>query len=157
MKAKVYLETSVISYLTARASRDVVASACQKMTQDWWEKRRVKFQLYISELVINEIERGNATAAKRRMDCVVDMTRLEITAEIQDLAQQFVRKNSLPAKASADALHIAIATVHGMDYLLTWNCTHIANAEIMPVIASICAVAGFKSPLICTPQELMGE
>ena len=157
MKPKVYLETSVISYLTARPSRDVVAAACQQMTRDWWEKRRSNFALYVSELVLTEAKVGDAEMARKRLAFVAGLPELDVTAEAEWLAKQFITKGPLPAKAAADALHIAVATVHSVDYLLTWNCRHIANAQMMPKIKAVCDSAGFKCPYICTPPELMGK
>ncbi len=127
MKLKVYIETSVISYLTARPSRDLVTAAHQQLTIDWWEDRSTDFDLYISQLVVREASAGDEDAAKRRLNVVEQIPLLELNEEVLTLAHSLVEDGPLPQKASEDALHIAVATVHGMDFLLTWNCKHIAT------------------------------
>lgn len=155
MKAKVYIETSVISYLTARPSNDIRAMANQNTTLEWWETQRPKFDLLISEFVIAEASLGHPEAAKRRLAALTDITELQATEEVRLLGQELIRRNALPAKAEIDAYHVAIAAVNGIDYLLTWNCTHIANASTRPKIEATCRALGFEPPIICTPQELM--
>lgn len=117
MLPKTYVETSVISYLTARPSRDHIAAAHQQLTRDWWSKR-ARFDIYVSELVVQKASRGDAVTA-------------------------------------ADALHIALAAVNGMNFLVTWNCTHIANGFILQTVNTLCRGAGFEPPIVCTPEELM--
>jgi predicted nucleic acid-binding protein len=155
MKPRIYLETSVISYLMARPSRDLVTAANQQITREWWEDRRREFELYISQPVIQESSAGDPEAAKRRLNVLEDYSQLDVTEEAMTLAQELIKQVPLPEKAELDALHIAIATVHGMDYLLTWNCTHIANAALRHHIETICYMMGYEPPIICTPQELM--
>ncbi len=157
MKPKVYIETSVISYLTARPSRDLITAAHQQLTIDWWEDRRTDFDLYVSQLVVRESGAGDEDAAKRRLDVIEQIPLLELTEEALVLAHSLVESGPLPAKASEDALHIAVATVHGMDFLLTWNCKHIANAEMRNLITEICRSQGYEPPVTCTPEELLGE
>ena len=157
MKASIYLETSVVSYLTAVMSNDLIIAGHQKITYDWWKNRRSKFNIYISQLVIQEAGDGDKEAAKRRLEILNDIPLLELTTEAVDLARIFVKKGPIPAKAIEDALHIAVATVNGMDYLLSWNCSHIANAEIWKGIIKIAHKKGYDSPIICTPEELMGR
>ena len=157
MKARVYIETSMVSYLTARPSRDIVAAAHQQISLDWWERRRHNFDLVASLLVVNEARLGSPEAAARRLAILEGIALLEVTAPAQELAITIVQKGLLPQAAYPDALHIATATVHQVDYLLTWNCNHIANAEILPRIASICESFGLSLPYICTPEELLGE
>jgi predicted nucleic acid-binding protein len=154
LKAKVFLETSVISYLTASPSRDIVHAAHQQLTREWWDKRS-RFDLYVSQAVLGEAGRGNASAATRRLAAVQGLPVLAITGEVSDLAERFLDESALPAKAAVDAIHIAVAVVNGMDYLLTWNCSHIANAQIRAKIEQICRRAGLQPPVICTPEELM--
>ena len=157
MKPKAYLETTVVSYLTARASRDLIVAAHQKLTRVWWERRRKRFDLYGSQLVIREAAAGDKRAARRRLEVLEPLPLLEITDAAGQLARDLVAEAPIPKKASEDALHIALATVHGMDYLLTWNCKHIANAEIRNAVTAVCSVHGYHPPVICTPEELMGD
>jgi|SRR6185295_2335415 len=157
MKPRVYIETSMISYLTARPSRDVVAAAHQQITLDWWERRRGDFEVLASHLVLNEARQGNPEAAQRRLSILEGIPLLEVTEVAYQLAVNVVREGLLPPTAYPDALHIATATVYNVDYLLTWNCAHIANAEILPRVARICEQHGLALPYICTPEELLGD
>lgn len=157
MRARVYIETSFVSYLTARPSRDVVAAAHQQISLDWWERRRNDFDLVVSLLVVNEARLGNPEMAQRRLALLAGIPLLEVTENAQQLAVAIVQKGLLPQSAYPDALHIATAAVHQVDYLLTWNCTHIANAEILPRVASIAERSGLTLPYICTPEELLGD
>ena len=154
-KPTVYLETTVISLLTARPTRDIVQSALQQLTREWWELRRHHFELLSSTFVIQEAARGDALAAKRRLEVLNQLRELPYTSETELLAARLLRETRLPAKAQLDALHLASAAVHEVDYLVTWNCTHIANAVIIPDVRRVCTLAGFQCPHICTPQELM--
>ncbi len=154
-RPKVYLETSIPSYLASRPSNDLRVCANQNISFEWWTNRRHLFELYISELVIAESSLGDPEAAKRRLDFLANLPLLKNNENTGKLATYLLDKSSLPAKAKLDALHIAIATVHGIEYLLTWNCTHIANAIMRPRIEKACREFGFEPPIICTPQELM--
>lgn len=147
----------MISYLTARPSRDVVAAAHQQISLDWWDRRRQDFDLVASLLVVNEARLGNPESSARRLAILEGIPLLEVTALARELAVTIVQKGLLPQTAYPDALHISTAAVHQVDYLLTWNCTHIANAEILPRIARICEPFGVVLPYICTPEELLGE
>ena len=128
MKARLYLETTIPSYLTAWPSRDLVRAAHQQITRDWWDKRRTRFEIYISQVVLRECQAGDVTAAAERLRALQDLPLLEQTEAATRLAQSLLSEVPLSERAAVDALHVAIAAVHGMDYLLTWNCTHIANA-----------------------------
>jgi predicted nucleic acid-binding protein len=154
---KVYLETSVISYLVSRPSRDLVVAAHQQITRQWWEECRESFQLYVSQMVIQEAGSGDPAAAQRRLGELVAIPLLGLTNEAQALARELIENGALPRQAVEDALHIALATVHGMDYLLTWNCRHIANARMREAVVSVCMMRGYEPPVICTPEELMGR
>ena len=156
MNASVYIETSVASYLTARPSNDVRAAACQNITAEWWDNRRSEFDLFISEIVVAEASRGNAEAAGRRLDALDGIPELKISAEAKSLARAMLDDGSFPPNAEIDALHVAVAAVNGVDYLLTWNCAHIANAAMRPRIEQVCRENGFEPPVICTPAELLG-
>ena len=157
MKARLYLETTIPSYLTSRPSRDLIIAGHQEITREWWEKRRDAFQLYISQLVLDEASAGDPVAARERLKALQDLPLLDITHEAAELASSILASGKIPRKAATDATHIAIAAVHGMDFLVTWNCVHIANATIAKALALICWEHAFDCPVICTPEELMGE
>jgi len=157
LKAKVYVETSVISYLTARPNNDIRAMANQNVTIEWWETQRLNFDLFISEFVVAEASIGDPDAVQRRLAAIADIMELQATEEVRVLGQQLIRCNALPENAEVDAYHVAIATVNGIDYLLTWNCAHIANAHTRPRIEAACRALGYEPPIICTPQELTEE
>jgi len=152
---KIYIETSVIGYLTARPSRDALARAHQDLTRDWWEYRLNQFEIFVSEVVLDEIARGDATAARARVAVVERYPILRVSDSARNLAAAILSSAALPAKAAADALHISIAAVNGMDFLLTWNCTHIANGIILRAVGKISRELGFEPPIVCTPEELM--
>lgn len=155
-RPKVYVETSVISYLTAWPSRDLVKAAHQQITREWWETRE-RFEIYISQIVLREASSGDPVAANARMESLSGFPVLTAGPEAGALAQQLLLQGSLPAKAAVDALHIAIAVVNGIDYLLTWNCTHIANAMMRIRIEGVCRQCGYEPVVLCTPEELMEE
>jgi len=154
MRSKLYVETSVISYLTARPSRDVIALGHQQLTREWWERAGREFELYASRLVVAEAQLGDPTAAAARLAILEPITLLAETPESRALARKLVAAGGLPMKAASDALHIGVAAVHGMDYLVTWNCKHIANARMLRFVTETCREAGFEVPVICTPEEL---
>lgn len=156
MSETVYIETSMVGYLTARPSNNLILMANQEVTRKWWE-RRSQFTLYISQVVLNEAAQGDGEMAIKRLEILQNLPVLQLNEAVQDLGMQFLTRSNLPAKASDDAIHIAAATVHKLDYLLTWNCKHIANAQIQKKLASICLDFGYKLPTICTPYELMGD
>jgi hypothetical protein len=155
MKPRLYLETTIPSYLTAWPSRDLVRAAHQQTTREWWEQRRAEYDLFVSEIVLDECQGGDPAAAEKRVEVVRNLPLLEETVEAVSLAKSLVREVPLPEQATADALHIGISAVHGMDYLLTWNCTHIANASLRSRIDSACRKHGYEPPIICTPDELL--
>ncbi|MFM2293905.1 MAG: hypothetical protein RLZZ350_318 [Verrucomicrobiota bacterium] len=155
LKPKVYLETTIPSLLAARPSRDVLLAGQQQATRDWWQERRQHYQLFISGLVLVESRRGDVSAAKARDEVLVGCNVLEYTKAAQELAGEILAAHLLPAKAAVDAAHIAVAAVHEVDFLLTWNCRHIANAAIVDKVRAAIAAAGYAPPVICTPLELM--
>ena len=156
MKPKLYLETTVPSYLTAWPSRDLIRAGHQQVTREWWQTRRTGFDIYISQFVLDEASAGDALAARERLAALQGFPILDLTEEVADLAIDLKTTLALPERAAADAAHIAIAAVHGMHFLLTWNCTHIANAEMFAAIEATCRKRSLASPVICTPEELMG-
>jgi hypothetical protein len=151
----VYLETTIPSYLTAWRSPELVMAARQEITRDWWDHRRSEFELFISQVVLDEASAGDPDAVARRLEVLADIPFIAPQPGFEDLAEQIVRDLALPKKAAADAVHIALAVSNRIDFLLTWNCTHIANACNRPIIESVCQRLGYKPPIICTPEELM--
>jgi hypothetical protein len=153
----VYLETTFISCLVARPSRDLLVAAHQQTTQAWWADRRTEFECYVSQIVIDEASVGDPTEIQKRLSIVGGLSALEVTEESETLTQAILSSGVLPPSAVRDAAHIAVAAVHSVDYLLTWNCKHLANAQIARRIALVCQRLGYQMPIICTPEELMGE
>src|ERR1700681_44353 len=139
MMERVYIETTFVSYLTARPSRDLIVAGHQQITHDWWDTRRGDYELCVSQLVLQEARDGDSQAAQERLDLLATMTLLEIREEAVELAEELVRAGALATKAGNDALHIAVATIHRVPYLLTWNCRHKANATMRSQIESVCA------------------
>jgi len=155
--AKIYIETTIISYLTAWQSRDLIVSAHQQITNEWWRAHRHSYELYASQLVLNEAKSGDQEMAKLRVEALENILLLETTHEAVSLANNLIHNGPLPPKATEDALHIAIAVVNGLDYLITWNCKHIANAKMRSKIDQICRNKGYIPVTICTPEELLEE
>ena len=155
MKRKVYIETSVISYLTARPSKTIIGAAHQQLTRSWWE-RRFEFDLLVSQSVWQECAAGDPDAARRRLAVLDGLDVLAVTEDMISLAEALIAQRLIPAKAIEDSLHIAIATLHHVDFLLTWNCRHIANPMIQEGIAEYLEQRGLFLPIICTPEELLG-
>lgn len=156
MPASVYIETSVISYVTSRPSRDVVIAARQALTSEWWYNQRLKYEVYISALVEEEISEGDTTAAALRQQAVADIPSVAITQAAVDLAQQLLTKKAVPFNSPEDALHIAIAATQGAEFLLTWNFKHINNAETKGRIVRVVEEADYVCPVLCSPEELGG-
>jgi predicted nucleic acid-binding protein len=157
MKPKLYMETTVPSYLTARPSRDLIIAGHQQITREWWQERRESFQIFVSQLVVDEVSAGDPAAVRERLRAIEDLPLLDITPEVEPLASALLKARVLPRKAATDAAHIALSAVHGMDLLVTWNCVHIANAVMAKAVAKVCEDNGFECPVICTPEELLGE
>ncbi len=157
MKQKVYIETSVVSYLTNRRSRDMVIAAHQELTLQWWEQRAPAFVVVVSELVHEEAGKGDPSASGERLAAIAELSILAISDEAVSLADQLVSSGTIPRSSAADALHIAVAAANGIDYLLTWNCKHLANAAHRNQIKALVEKAGYECPVICTPEELMED
>ncbi len=153
----VYLETSFISYLVARPSRDIIVAGHQQTTHDWWSNRRMLFDCVVSQVVIDEISLGDPTEVQKRLGVVTGMPSLGFNDDADALTHKIMAAGMLPPHAFADAAHVAAATVSRIDYLLTWNCKHLANAQIVRRIDALCEKLGHKLPSICTPEELLGE
>ena len=156
MTKSVYVDTSVVSYLTARPARDMVTAVRQVETIEWWAVQSSHFEIFSSEVAIEEARQGNEDAARRRLDVLSDMTILTFTPAASDLALTLMAEGAVPEGAEVDANHIAVAAVNSIDYILTWNFAHIANTITMPVIARVCEQEGYTSPTITTPSQLKG-
>lgn len=156
MKSSVYIESSVISYLASRPSRDIIIAGRQAITVDWWENHRHRFDLRISILVEEEIGRGDPIAASRRTAKIADIPSLTISDEAKEIASLLLSQGALPLGSEEDALHIGIAAAQGVDYLLTWNFKHINNAETKALITRTVESRGYACPQLCSPEELGG-
>ncbi|KJH71303.1 type II toxin-antitoxin system VapC family toxin [Aliterella atlantica] len=156
MSETVYIETSILGYLTARSTKHLILAANIEITKDWWNSRRSAFKLYVSQVVLDEVARGDAEIATKRLEILNGLPLVELNQSVQSLSAQFLSRSNLPPKAADDAVYIAAATVHRLDYLLTWNCKHIANAQIQRKFAEISLDFGYQLPVICTPYELLG-
>ena len=153
---RIYIESTIPSYVVARPARDLIQATHQQLTRDWWDFQREKHEPFTSQLVLDEIARGEVEMAQRRLSLLADVTLLESTEEARELTRSIMDSGLLPAKAEGDAAHIALATVHEMDILLTWNCRHIANAAILGRLRKLVAKQNHTLPEIYTPAELMG-
>ena len=156
MPPSVYIETSVLSYLAARPSRDLIVAAHQQITGEWWATRRSAFAVYASRVVVREASAGDPDVAERRLALLENIPLLTTSQEAQELAHFFLTAAVFLPGSDADALHVAVAAVHGMEYFLTWNLQHIANAQIRTRIEGACRTLGYEPPVLCTPEELMG-
>ena len=153
----VYIETSIVSYLVADSSRDLVTAANQQMTRDWWQQRRESFACLISQEVIAEASQGDSEQVRRRLEVLAALPRVAVGVHAQELAHLFLATGCLPPRAVRDAVHLAVATAIAADYLLTWNCRHLANAQILKRLEREVRRTGCVLPRVCTPLELMGE
>lgn len=155
MKTRVYIETTVIGYLTSRPRQDVAVAGHQETTREWWQTAPDRFELLISQLVVQECSAGDQQAARERLEVLGELTLIPTTAEAEELADALIVGHAVPETYPEDALHIALAAVHGIEYLVTWNFRHIANVTVRSAIERICRAAGYEPPLICTPEELI--
>jgi predicted nucleic acid-binding protein len=155
MKETVYLETSVVSYYTGRPSRDVVVLAHQEITRQWWNKALDEYEIFISQAVIDEASVGDPGASEERLKAIKDFLHLEINSKVGEMTDIYIAKLKIPPKAVGDAVHIAIASIHEVDYLVTWNCAHIANGAIIKKLTEINTDYGVHTPVLCTPEELL--
>ena len=155
MIPSVYIETSIISYLTSKPSRDLISAAHQQTTSEWWAKVRPNVECYVSPFVIDEASRGDDEYARKRLEAITDFSVLEVNEEIENIAQKYFLALDIPDKAKIDAFHLAIAAWHQMDYVLSWNCKHIASARVQKMLQNANARLGIYIPIVCTPEELM--
>jgi hypothetical protein len=154
---RIYIESTIPSYVVARPARDLVQAARQQLTRDWWDLQRERHELFTSQIVLDEIAAGERAMAQRRLELMAGLTVLDLTSAAETLAERVLHSGLLPASADGDAAHIALATVHKLDILLTWNCRHIANAAIVGRLRRLAEAHGYTLPEIYTPEELLGE
>jgi predicted nucleic acid-binding protein len=155
MEKRIYVETTVVSYLTAKPSRDIMIASHQEATRELWPKLLTKYDAYISALVFEEAKRGDPDQAKMRLAAIESFPLLDIDDEARSLAENFIAKKAIPAEYPEDALHIALAAVNGIDVLITWNFAHLNNPFTRKMIRQIVEGEGFVCPEICSPEELM--
>jgi hypothetical protein len=153
IKPTVYIETTFVSYLTAWSSRDLVRAAQQRSTQEWWETQRDHFELLTSELVVLEASAGDA-AADDRLKAIAGLPVLKVDERATDIAAALLTAGAVPQVAARDALHVGLCAANGIDYLLTWNFRHLANAALRDKITEVCMLLSYRSAVICTPDEL---
>lgn len=154
MKKAVYIESSVISYLTARPSNDLIKSARQAITEEWWQKEKANYDIFVSALVEEEISHGNNEAAEKRLKITKYIPNLSISEQAENIATSLISSGAVPKNSEEDALHIGIATAHGVHFLLTWNFKHINNAETKNIINQTIEELGYLAPILCSPEEL---
>ena len=152
-----YMETSIVSYLRQQASPQVVAAARQLLTRQWWDEERSNYELVTSQYVLDEASAGDPFLAAQRLQALDGIPLLPLDPQIGIIAKEIVSRAILPPQAAIDALHIAMVAYHKIQYLLTWNCTHIANAKILPRIHHVLTDLGYPIPIICTPEEMVTD
>jgi len=152
----IYIETTIVGHIAGRIQRDPIAAARQQITRDWWQNDARNFEVFVSQLVIDECSDGDPSAAAERLDVMKDLDLIDSSEEVDSLAKALIAGKAVPESEPRDAFHIAIAAVNGVKYLATWNFKHIANASLRKRIEQICLASGFEPPIICTPDELMG-
>ncbi len=151
----IYLETTIPSYLAAYPSRDLIIAAHQQITHEWWRAAGDRFNLYISEAVLAEIRSGDSDAVSRRLEIVSELQILELNDDVRFLAQHYEKELGLSGRAKADIPHFAFAVSYKMDYLVTWNCNHIANGDIIRRLLDVNSKIGRLTPIILTPEEIL--
>jgi hypothetical protein len=156
-KPSVYIETTIFGFLTARPSRIIVQAARQELTRRWWEEERRKYRTFASAHVIEEAQAGDPSAAAKRLDAISSVEMLAPAVELESLAARIQEALQLPQKARFDALHVAYAVYYELDYLLTWNCTHLANSMVLRRLTDFLREQRFWQPIICTPEEMIPE
>ena len=152
---RIYIESTIPSYVVARPARDLLQAARQQLTKDWWDLKREMHELFTSQVVLDEIAFGEKAMAQLRLDLLQGVPLLPVTDDVKDFARKVQTSGLLPATADRDATHIALASAYEMDILLSWNCRHIANATIQARLRRLADDAGFTLPVLCTPEELL--
>jgi hypothetical protein len=156
MLPTVYIETSIVSHAAARSSEDIQVSVLQNQAKQWWNEQRSHYRSVTSQIVIDECERGDPLAAKRRLELLESIPIFISNEQVEAVAHEILSRSLIPAKAKLDAFHVAIAATSGVEYLLTLNCKHIANAHVLPQVYQLLEAFGFSRVLICTPAEFLG-
>lgn len=156
MKRTVSIEFSVISYLTARRSKEIITAAYQEITRDWWDSELEKYECYVSQFVVDEISRGDPEAASQRIDAAKGFKKFGLNDIVHELIGKYKESFSVPEKSQLDLFHLAVSVGNGIDYILSWNFKHIANAYVREKLQEVNGVIGLKTPVICTPEELIG-
>jgi hypothetical protein len=154
---RIYIESTIPSYLVARPARDLLQAARQQLTRDWWDLKSGQHELFASQIVLDEIAGGEVAMARKRLDRIAEIPLLNLTDEARRLTQRILGSRLLPQNADRDAAHIALATVHEMDILLSWNCRHIANAAVQTGLRRLMKPSGLALPVLCTPDAMIGE
>ena len=157
MKKLVYIESSVISYLTSKPSRDLIRAAYQKITRDWWDSELEKHECFISDFVIDEITKGDFQASEARLNAIQGFKKLGLNETVFELVKEYQKNLNIPERAQLDLYHLALSVGNGMDYVLSSNFKHIANAYVREKLTEINSLLGLRTPTICTPEELIGE
>mgnify|MGYP001605873361 CR=1 FL=1 len=150
-----YIETTIPSYLVARPSRDIIVLAHQQLTKEWWDDYRHLYEMFISQIVLDEIKQGDPEMANKRIEILQGIPMLETSDEVESLAEKYFNSLQFPAKALRDAFHLAYTVVYEIDFLATWNCTHLANANLLLRLYKLNREWGYETSIICTPEELM--
>ena len=153
----VYIETTIVSYLVASPSRDLIAAARQAITREWWREARETYRCVTSEEVIREASLGDADMSRRRLEILASLPVLDADEKARLLANELVQAGLLPAAAVSDATHVAVATLNRVDVLVTWNCRHLANPHLLRGLRAFMAARGLEMPEICTPLEMEGD
>lgn len=154
---RIYIESTIPSYLVARPARDLLQAARQQTSKDWWDLKRHQHELFTSEIVLAEISEGEAAMAQQRLEVMDGIKTLRVTEDTEALTRRILESGLLPLAADRDAAHIALATIYEMDILLSWNCRHIANASIQARLRRLAGQMGLTLPVLCTPDEMTGE
>lgn len=157
MSNSIFIETTIPSYYVSRPSRDLLQLARQELTRNWWNGQRQQFDLFTSQLVLDEAGDGEAEKASERLQMLAGIPLLNLNEQVQAVAKKLVSGGILPSVAGRDAFHIAAAGVHRMDFLLTWNCKHIANPFIAERLLACFSEAGVHLPVICTPEQFLTD
>lgn len=154
MKKIIYVETTIPNfYYEARVEPEMVAR--KNWTREWWDNQRGHYQLVTSIAVIEELEQGDYPYKEQIIDMVKDIPLLDINMEIHDIVETYIKRKLMPADTWGDALHLALASFHGCDFLLTWNCKHLANANKFTHIRRLNTLLGLYVPALITPVELL--
>lgn len=154
---KLYLETTIPSYLLAKPSRDILVLGRQEITRRWWKRDHAAFSVFISDLVLSESSSGDKKAAEKRRNFLSAFPLLELNADVEHLAQLYIDDGIVPPGSAGDATHLAYASIHEMDFLCTWNFRHLANAFALLRLRKFNEKFGIFVPHVCTPEELLGE